>query len=328
MTGEFNGMMVKTEFTCDAHHTWLASPSSVANIKSGCRKCHTAKIRLSAREVRKQIKEISGGNIVMIGVYTGSKVKTEFQCKVCDHTWEIAPEGILYSKSGCRKCSDKAGSVSEAQFIERLRLSHRERITSAGPFNGLMNKADYLCNVCDNKWSTTGISLVGARKHGCPACATHVRNKSSYSKKELIIKGHTFIVQGHEPFAIEELVAEGHRLRSIKFGADVPNISYFRNGKHRKYYPDLFIDKANTMIEVKGLWTMMGSIAVLNTLKAKRKAVVASGYEFDLRVYEKGGKRIAIPDNWYKTKHAELCRILGYKSYYIPRIGSKQCSRD
>ena len=46
-------------------------------------------------------------SVEMIGEYTGATHKAGFKCVNCNHEWYVAPNTIIYQKSGCPKCANE-----------------------------------------------------------------------------------------------------------------------------------------------------------------------------------------------------------------------------
>jgi hypothetical protein len=68
----------------------------------------------------------------------------------------------------------------------------------------------------------------------------------------------------------------------------MPRIWYFQD-KKRKYYPDIYIEKENLIIEVKSLWTMN---KYFEKNMMKQKACWDAGYNFIFMIFDKEGNII------------------------------------
>ena len=134
-----------------------------------------------------------------------------------------------------------------------------------------------------DKMKKTNISKYGVCNAMFSADIVEKQQKMMFSKKEYIWKtGEISIVQGYEPIVLRELEEVGYSYDDILTSpTDMPEIWYeYENDKHR-YYPDIFIPKENTLIEVKSEWTLE-----LNKDKneAKFDAVKKLGFNFKLEV--------------------------------------------
>lgn len=113
-----------------------------------------------------------------------------------------------------------------------------------------------------------------------------MKNTFAY-KKYTLPSGQEILVQGYEPFALDDLLNEhGYEEEQIiaSTGKSMPIIDYFFNKKKRKYYPDIFIPSENRIIEVKSDWTMDRDY---QKNIAKYLAVIAQGYEMEYWVFDK-----------------------------------------
>jgi hypothetical protein len=119
--------------------------------------------------------------------------------------------------------------------------------------------------------------------------------KKSYSRKEYIFpSGRIELVQGYEPFALNNLIIneklnESDIIVGVK---NVPEIWYIDNNntKHR-YYVDIFIPSQNKCIEVKSTYTYRKDEQV-NIIK--QNAAKNLGYNFEFWIYDNKGNRINI----------------------------------
>ena len=117
------------------------------------------------------------------------------------------------------------------------------------------------------------------------------RLKASYSKKNYTLpSGKIVLVQGYEPYALDELIKLSNE-DDIKVGAaNVPEIWYNDEiGKKHRYYVDVFILSQNKCIEVKGINLMKLD---KNIIFIKQKAVKDAGYICEIWVYNSKGIKI------------------------------------
>jgi len=117
------------------------------------------------------------------------------------------------------------------------------------------------------------------------------RLKASYSKKNYTLpSGKIVLVQGYEPYALDELIKLTNE-DDIKVGAaNVPEIWYNdETGKKHRYYVDVFILSQNKCIEVKGINLMKLD---KNIILIKQKAVKDAGYICEIWVYNSKGIKV------------------------------------
>jgi hypothetical protein len=117
--------------------------------------------------------------------------------------------------------------------------------------------------------------------------------KSSHSRKNYIFpSGRIEIVQGYEPFALNDLIInekieESNIIVGVK---NVPEIKFNDcDGKIHRYYVDIFIPSQNKCIEVKSLYTYNDNI---KTNLLKQEAAIKLGYDFDFWIYDNKGNRV------------------------------------
>lgn len=125
---------------------------------------------------------------------------------------------------------------------------------------------------------------------GCPCC---------YRDHKIVIRGREFQVQGYERFALEGILNDNDlHVDDIFEGKHPvkekrpPRIDYKFEGQWRSHYPDFWIPKLNTLIEIKSEYTAglskRDSDADLKRrqLRAKKKFSEAAGYKYVIFVVE------------------------------------------
>jgi len=109
----------------------------------------------------------------------------------------------------------------------------------------------------------------------------------SYRRKEFkFASGRVQIVQGYEPFCLQELlnsnVTEEEIIRGFELMTSVP---YEFNGKKHRYMPDIFLPPRR-LIEVKSSYTLR---VMPEVNMAKINAAALQGFDAELRVYSPKG---------------------------------------
>jgi hypothetical protein len=113
------------------------------------------------------------------------------------------------------------------------------------------------------------------------------RAKRRFRFKTVVVDGKTFRVQGYEPFFLNELAAYGLTVADVVVPA--PAITYRLGKRWHRYYPDFYIPKTKTMVEIKSPYTMS---------KNKRKNLAkwswarVAGYTMLVIVYDAKGRRV------------------------------------
>jgi len=100
--------------------------------------------------------------------------------------------------------------------------------------------------------------------------------------------GKIIKVQGYEPQALDILL-ESYDENEIEVSRKkIPSIWYYtEDEKKHRYYPDIYIEKDNLIIEVKSLWTF-NKYKEINLLK--EQACMEVGYEFKFMILDNKGK--------------------------------------
>jgi hypothetical protein len=126
--------------------------------------------------------------------------------------------------------------------------------------------------------------------------------KSNYAvKKYKFPSGRNVLVQGYEPFALNDLVKKYEEDDIFVALDEIPIIKYEYENRPRRYYPDILIKSLGLVIEVKSEYTYDCNI-VRNKLKAI--AVLKEGLKYQIHVYNKKKKRVKFVE--YTLKKNEL----------------------
>ena len=97
------------------------------------------------------------------------------------------------------------------------------------------------------------------------------------------------MVQGYEPFALDDLVRQGYSADDVITSRDsVPEVWWTAvDGRRHRYFVDIFIPKENRMIEVKSAFTV-----TKEGVAEKARASRDGGFVFELWVYNPYGQRV------------------------------------
>jgi hypothetical protein len=162
MLSEYTGDKVKASFVCQCGNEWQATPNRVLHA-TGCPVCSgniLTKDIVNARLVS------DGRDIVMLGDYVKSKVKTLFTHLVCGHEWSAKPGKIIYDGQGCPRCNRDCPTPRE----EADRLLADKNITIVGEYVDLSTRTELECQ-SGHRWVTSPISVI--KRTGCPTCAEY-----------------------------------------------------------------------------------------------------------------------------------------------------------
>lgn len=116
-------------------------------------------------------------------------------------------------------------------------------------------------------------------------------NINRYKFKAVDIHGKRFShLQGYEPQGIKYLIEnDGVSVDDIKSGRKVPKIRYKFQGKNKMYFPDMYVESKNLLVEVKCKYTYENMLDLNN---AKRDAAINAGYNYKTIIFTNNGKDI------------------------------------
>lgn len=124
-----------------------------------------------------------------------------------------------------------------------------------------------------------------------PTQLVEIQEKAAHKAKSykdyITPTGRIIKVQGFEPYALDELYRLYNEDDIVTDRKLIPKIEYTDNDIKKFYFPDIYIISINMIIEVKSTWTYK-----TNEIKCilKGKSCIDKGYNFELWIYDKGGK--------------------------------------
>ncbi len=115
--------------------------------------------------------------------------------------------------------------------------------------------------------------------------------KNAYALEEYNFpSGKSILVQGYEPFALDDLLKIYNEDDIITGTKSMPEIWYHSDdGKYHRYYPDIYIPKDNLLIEVKSTFTLEKNKTKVDITRNTCKAL---GFNFELHIYDRTGIRL------------------------------------
>lgn len=116
-------------------------------------------------------------------------------------------------------------------------------------------------------------------------------NINRYKFKAVDIHGRRFShLQGFEPQGITYLIEQMNiDVNDIQSGRKVPTVNYKFDGKNKTYFPDMYVDSENLLVEVKCEYTYQND---LEKNKAKREAAIKAGYNYKTIIFANNGKKV------------------------------------
>ena len=134
------------------------------------------------------------------------------------------------------------------------------------------------------KWKATCLEKYGGHPNQNPEVQAKAEHTSFQHRDYTMPSGKVVKIQGYEDKALGELLEHFVEEEICVGRGRVPRIHYeCAEGNNRVYFPDFYVKPTNTILEVKSEWTLK-----LQTcrLQEKAKAVLASGYRFEVWVYD------------------------------------------
>jgi hypothetical protein len=217
--------------------------------------------------------------------YINSQTKMRYICK-CGNESSIRFDDFKNRGSRCKKCSGHEVYTFEYVYNyfkeQNCKLLETEYINS-------QTKMKYICK-CGNE-SSIHFNSFKDQHSRCINCA-HAKSKLSYSFKNYIMpSGKIIRIQGYEYIALDELVKIYKEEEMITERSKIPIFNYILKGQILRYYPDIYIQSQNIIIEVKSTWTYKKNL-IKNILKSL--AVKKSGYNFEMWIYDYKKNKIII----------------------------------
>jgi len=281
---------------------WITHIYSVAE-GVGCPRCarKAAGIsnRLSDSEILTRLETKYGDTIKFFGRSKKDPSLCKLKCVICGYKWTTHSKYLF--QTGCLKCSQKVPSNkrSDKQIQVKLDKVYKGKVKFLGRSEEDSLYGIFECTQCNRNWEAfIGSTLAG---HGCVNC-------SKYNLKPFKLGGKVVHLQGYEPQALKWLRDNTNLKPEDVVAGDVdkiPMITYFdtQQKKLRNYYPDFYIPKENTVVEVKSDFTFLDG---LRNLKDKKEGVEDSGYQFSLMVMNHDNNRFRVPDNWFNLKLKDI----------------------
>lgn len=175
LVDEYFGSSKKVKFHCNrglGHRDWKETPSHVLAGRI-CPECLGKHIRRTQEEFVQDVKKVHGGNISVIGSFSGVNNKMWFHCtKDASHKdWQAFPSNILRGQ-GCPKCGilkrGKSHTKSHDEFMQEFNKISDYTVEVIGKYTGRFKPIRVRCTLCRCYWDTKPGDLLSGR--GCPNC--------------------------------------------------------------------------------------------------------------------------------------------------------------
>ena len=138
----------------------------------------------------------------------------------------------------------------------------------------------------------TNIKRYGVEHHMQNAAIANKGLNAAYKTKQYTMpSGKIINYQGYENYGLDSLLFDENidETDIITCRKEVPEIWYFDiNGKRHRHFVDIFIKSQNRCVEIKSTWTNQSK----NWVFEKQKSAKELGYEYEIWIYSKEGKRL------------------------------------
>lgn len=166
---------------CKKHSIkWMAIPNNILS-GSGCLECGKEKTGNGLRKTHEQyVNELAeiNPNIEVLGIYTGSMIKTLHRCKIDGYEWHVIPNSILHG-TGCPKCNrlkqSEKYTKTHSQYVSEVAETN-PNIEVIGEYAGDGVPILHRCLIDGHEWMARPGSILQGQ--GCPRCNTSKGEKT------------------------------------------------------------------------------------------------------------------------------------------------------
>lgn len=163
--GTYNGARNTTDHQCNTcKNIWSAAPTNILKGR-GCPKC-VGKDK-TQDEYIKEVFEVHGDSVQVIGMYKAAHKKIEHQCNECGHIWETMPTGILRGR-GCPICGGKMKRTHE-RYVSEVFEVHGDKVEVIGTYVNAKTKITHRCKAYGHQWDAVPLNVVN-KGSACAKC--------------------------------------------------------------------------------------------------------------------------------------------------------------
>ncbi len=105
-------------------------PDRLLNGHGGCKRCSFDKLHdlfsLTQDEFENRMAVVNP-TVKILGKYYNNSTDVLCECKTCGNTWETKPINMLYTGSGCPKCSSSHGEKQLSQILNKYNINYDEQ---------------------------------------------------------------------------------------------------------------------------------------------------------------------------------------------------------
>lgn len=184
--------------------------------------------------------------------------------------------------------------MKRPEIIEKCRLSNLQSLGVEWPGQSPVVRAKMLATSVERygfeeRFGKSKSKITCLERYGVENPMQHptiFQKAQKYKRRSATFpSGAVFAYQGYENVAVFSLLASGYTECQISIGdvIKIPSIEYWNPAKKRLcvYFPDIFIQHENRLIEVKSTWTLKSQFA---ENIAKHEAAKALGFKHEIWV--------------------------------------------
>lgn len=319
-------------FFCTRHGTFEATRNTIRTRAFSCRDCqseHSSKHRVLPHD--SYAERVKAFGVEVLDRYVGSATPIRHLCTKHGYVGTAKPERLTQLQKPsvfCCHCKEEnrtnARALARATVHTKAAKSYIHSLNTLGYYKlvgGYVNATEYTDHLCIQHgliFKAQPYCILRGIK-SCPKCKQQTFASAAmacFEARGVEIGGKKFQLQGYEDRAIRWIMSNTDlAVDAINCGAlessYIPVISYNYAGRPRNYYPDIFIEELNLVVEVKSPYTLTG-VAGCNLAinKAKAEATYGSGFRFALLLMLDSGSRIKLPKHWYTMDNEAIMSLV------------------
>jgi hypothetical protein len=216
------------------------------------------------------------------------RLRVKFRCSCGAETFKRFEMLNLYRLPYCEECSKKhMVDKQKKTCLDKYGVENASSLTEIKEkikdiFDNKYGGHPKRLKEVQEKWVATCLEKYGGHPNQNREVQVKSEFKGCHYKNYVFPSGRTVKVQGYEPLALDQLLKGGVKEIDIIVGkASVPTVEYWIGDKRHIYFPDIFLQSENKLIEVKSEW----SIKFPTNIQEKAEASVASGYLYEIWIY-------------------------------------------
>ena len=133
---EYKDMSSRLKLRCVIDdHIWETTPNSLTGKKpTGCSECYRRRTRRTHEEYIRDMKEVHGDSIEVLGEYLTCRTKVPLKCNTCGYEWESTYRSSVTLGHGCKSCGRKKRRKSQENYVSEVKDRFGDRIEILGDY--------------------------------------------------------------------------------------------------------------------------------------------------------------------------------------------------